>query len=126
MPDLPRVIGASANRHLAALAGLLEAAPHLRPQVTDATWVGDRRWDIRFQSGELLSLPEGEEPARRAITVFARMDQQTSMLGRGYARIDMRIPDRAIVRLTRQPGATVPELAPPDPGPPPEDLARTI
>ncbi len=125
MPDLPRVIGAAANRHLGALAALLETAPHLRPQVTDATWVGDRRWDIRFQSGELLSLPEGDEAARRAILVFARMDQQTSMLGRGYARIDMRIPDRAIVRLTRQPGATVPELTP-DPGPAPADLARTI
>jgi cell division protein FtsQ len=126
MPDLPRVIGSAANRHLAALNGLLEATPHLRPQVTDATWVGDRRWDIRFQSGELLSLPEGDEAARRAMLVFARMDQQTSMLGRGYARIDMRIPDRAIVRLTREPGATVPQLAPPDPGPTPPDLARTI
>ena len=126
MPDLPRVIGAAANRHLADLNGLLEAAPHLRPQVTDATWVGDRRWDIRFQSGELLSLPEGDDAARRAMLVFARMDQQTSMLGRGYARIDMRIPDRAIVRLTREPGATVPQLAPPDPGPTPPDLARTI
>jgi cell division protein FtsQ len=126
MPDLPRVIGAAANRHLGALGTLLEAAPHLRPQVTDATWVGDRRWDIRFQSGELLSLPEGDEAARRAILVFARMDQQTSMLGRGYARIDMRIPDRAIVRLTREPGATVPQLTPPDPGAPPADLARTI
>ncbi len=126
MPDLPRLIGSAANRHLAALNTVLEAAPHLRPQVTDATWVGDRRWDIRFQSGELLSLPEGDEAARRAIAIFARMDQQASMLGRGYARIDMRLPDRAIVRLTRQPGATVPELAPPDPGPTPEDLARTI
>ena len=126
MPELPRVIGASANRHLAGLDALLEAAPHLRPQVTDATWVGDRRWDIRFQSGELLSLPEGDEAARRAIAIFARMDQQSSMLGRGYARIDMRIPDRAIVRLTRQPGVTVPELTPPDPGPAPEDLSRTI
>lgn len=125
MPDLPRVIGAAANRHLAALGTLLESAPHLRPQVTDATWVGDRRWDIRFQSGELLSLPEGEEAARRAILIFARMDQQTSMLGRGYARIDMRIPDRAIVRLTREPGATVPQLAPTEAGPP-QDLARTI
>jgi cell division protein FtsQ len=126
MPDLPRLIGAAANRHLAGLNNVLEAAPHLRPQVTDATWVGDRRWDIRFQSGELLSLPEGDEAARRAIAIFARMDQQATMLGRGYARIDMRLPDRAIVRLTRQPGATVPELAPPDPGPTPEDLSRTI
>jgi len=54
------------------------------------------------------------------------MDQQTSMLGRGYARIDMRIPDRAIVRLTREPGATVPRLAPPDPGAPSADVADTI
>ena len=127
MPDLPRVIGASANRQLGMLNTLLESAPHLRPQVTDATWIGDRRWDIRFQSGELLSLPEGDDAARRAILIFARMDQQTSMLGRGYARIDMRIPDRAIVRLTREPGATVPQLAPtPDPGPTPPDLAQTI
>lgn len=126
MPDLPRVIGAAANRHLAALNALLEAAPHLRPQVTDATWIGDRRWDLHFQSGELLSLPEGDDASRRALTTFARMDQQSTLLGRGYARIDMRIPDRLIVRLTRQPGATVPTLAPPDPGQPPQDLARTI
>ena len=126
MPELPLLIGPQANRHVAALDALLETAPRLRPQVAGATWVGRRRWDIRFQSGELLSLPEGDEAARRAILVFARMDQQTSMLGRGYARIDMRIPDRAIVRLTREPGATVPQLAPPDPGAPPADFARTI
>jgi cell division protein FtsQ len=128
MPELTRVIGAGANRHLAALTALLDATPHLRPQVTDATWVGDRRWDLHFQSGEVLSLPEGDEPARRALTIFARMDQQSTLLGRGYARIDMRIPNRAIVRLTRQPGATVPSLAPsaPEPGQPAPDLARTI
>ena len=126
MPELPRLIGNAANIHLASLDALLRAVPHLRPQVTDATWVGDRRWDLRFQSGEVLSLPEGEEASRRALTIFARMDQQSTLLGRGYARIDMRIPNRAIVRLTRQPGATVPVVAPPDPGPPPQDLARTI
>ena len=74
----------------------------------------------------MLSLPEGAEAARRALATFARMDQQSSLLGRGFARIDMRIPDRLIVRITRQPGASVPELAPPDAGPPPENLARTI
>jgi cell division protein FtsQ len=126
MPELPRLIGTAANIHLASLHTLLQTVPHLRPQVTDANWIGDRRWDIRFQSGEVLSLPEGEEAARRALTVFARMDQQSTLLGRGYARIDMRIPNRAIVRLTRQPGATVPVVPPPDPGPPPQDLARTI
>ena len=86
--------------------------------------MGGRRWDIRFQTGEMLTLPEGEEAAR-AILRFARMDQQTQLLGRGFVRFDMRDPRRMIVRVSREPGTSVPELAP-DPGPVPEDLARTI
>lgn len=125
MPDLPLVIGPAANRQVAALSALLEATPHLRPQIAGATWVGGRRWDIRFQTGETLTLPEGDEAAR-AILRFARMDQQTQLLGRGFARFDMRDPRRMVVRVSRQPGSTVPELAAPDPGPVPEDLARTI
>jgi cell division protein FtsQ len=126
MPDLPLVIGPGANRHLAMLDGLLRAAPHLRPQVSGASWVGGRRWDVRFQTGEVLALPEGDQPASRALLNFARMDQQTQLLGRGFARFDMRIPGRFIVRVSREPGATVPALAPPEPGQTPQDLSRTI
>jgi cell division protein FtsQ len=126
MPQLPLVIGADANRHLAGLAGLLSAAPHLRPQVAGATWVGGRRWDIRFQTGETLTLPEGEELSLRAIRRFASMDQQTQLLGRGFVRFDMRDPARMVVRVTREPGSSVPQLVPSDPGQIPEDLSRTI
>ena len=126
MPNLPLVIGPDANRHIGGLGSLLQAAPRLRPQIAGATWVGQRRWDIRFQSGELLTLPEGDEEARRAITRFAMMDQQDPLLGRGFARIDMRDPRRTYVRISREPGAIVPANAAPDPGPPPQDLARTI
>ena len=126
MPDLPLLIGPAANRHVASLAALLDAVPRLRPQVAGATWVGRRRWDIRFQSGEVLTLPEGDEPARRALRRFQLMDQQDSLLGRGFARIDMRDPRRAYVRISREPGAQVPAQAPPDPGPVPHDLSRTI
>ncbi len=125
MPDLPLVIGPAANRHVTALTALLEGAPHLRPQISGATWVGGRRWDIRFQTGETLTLPEGAE-ASRAIVRFARMDQQTQLLGRGFVRFDMRDSRRMVVRVSREPGTSVPELAAPDPGPVPEDLARTI
>ena len=127
MPDLPVVVGANANRHLGALDALLAATPHLRPQVEGASWVGGRRWDVRFQTGEVLALPEGDEAARAAMLRFARMDQQTQLLGRGFVRFDMRIPGRVIVRVSREPGTSVPALATtPDPGEPPEDLARTI
>jgi cell division protein FtsQ len=127
MPDLPRLIGPDANRRYAALSSLLEAAPRLRPMITDAAWIGQRRWDLHFQGGETLSLPEGDAEARRALERFAQLDQRDSLLGRGFARIDMRDPRRAFVRISREPGARVPEAPPsPDPGQPPRDLAETI
>jgi cell division protein FtsQ len=127
MPDLVRLIGPDANRHFASLNALLDAAPRLRPMVTDATRVGQRRWDLHFQGGEVLSLPEGEVEARQAIERFAQLDQRDSLLGRGFARIDMRDPRRAYVRISREPGARIPEAAPPpSPGQPPHDLAETI
>jgi cell division protein FtsQ len=126
MPDLPLLIGPNANRQVATLGRLLEGAPHLRPQITGATWIGGRRWDVRFQTGETLALPEGEDAARRAITRFATMDQQNQMLGRGFVRFDMRDARRMVVRVSREPGTRVPDLLAPDPGPVPADLARTI
>ena len=127
MPNLVRLIGPEANRRYASLNALLGAAPRLRPMITDATWVGQRRWDLHFQGGETLSLPEGEAEARRAIERFAQLDQRDSLLGRGFARIDMRDPRRAYIRISREPGARVPEAAPaPSPGRPPHDLAETI
>lgn len=129
MPDLPLVIGANANRNLGGLIALLDGAPHLRPQVVGATWVGGRRWDVRFQTGEVLALPEGEEAARRAVNRFAGMDQQTQLLGRGFVRFDMRDPRRMIVRVSREPGSSVPAMMPTPPRAQPQapaDLSRTI
>lgn len=126
MPELLLVVGPDANEHLASLATLIASAPHLRPQVAGATWVGGRRWDLRFQTGEVLTLPEGDELAVRAVQRFAGMDQQTQLLGRGFVRFDMRDPARMVVRVTREPGSSVPAMAPPDPGPMPDDLSQTI
>ena len=129
MPDLPLLIGPDANRHTASLDLLLRQAPHLRPQLASATWVGGRRWDLAFQTGEVLALPEGGEAAQRAVAEFARRDQQAQLLGRGFARFDMRIPGRMIVRVSREPGSSVPAIAPDTPPPPagtPDDLANSI
>lgn len=110
MPDLPLVIGPAANREAGALNRLLKAAPQLRPMMAGATWVGGRRWDIRFQSGEVLALPEGQESAAKALVHFARMDQMAQLLGRGLVRFDMRVPGKMIVRVSNEPGSVVPVL----------------
>lgn len=131
MPDLPLLIGPAANLHAAELARLTQSAPNLKPAMAGASWVGGRRWDLRFQSGEVLALPEGEAAARKALAKFASMDQAVQLLGKGYVRIDMRDPKRMLVRLPGDPGSTVPDIVPAAPPPPAPgsgdvDTARTI
>lgn len=103
LPDLPIVIGPGANRQIAELEKLVDASPALRPMLDGATWIGDRRWDIRFRSGETLSLPEGPELARAALQEFAQRDGSVRLLGRGFLRFDMRIPGRLVVRKPSRP-----------------------
>jgi cell division protein FtsQ len=90
MPDLP-----------------LADAPTMQAQLASATWVGGRRWDLSFQSGEIVALPEGEAAARAALAKFAKADQTNGLLGRGLVRFDLRIPGKMIVRLPRAPGEPI-------------------
>ena len=107
MPDLPLLIGPGANGQEEQLVRVMGAVPTLKPQLTSATWVGGRRWDLSFQSGETVALPEGEEAAKAAIMKFARLDKQSGMLGRGIVRFDLRVPGKMIVRLPRAPGESI-------------------
>jgi cell division protein FtsQ len=119
MPDLPLIIGPEANMHAAELSRLVEASPRLRPVMSGATWVGGRRWDIRFQTGEVLALPEGDVAAQKALTTFARQDQEAQLLGRGFVRFDMRVPGKLIARISSEPGSSIPAIAPAEPPPAP-------
>ncbi len=107
MPDLPLLIGPGANSQERQLDRLIEAVPTLKPQLASATWVGGRRWDMSFQSGETVALPEGDEAARTALVKFARVDKQSGLLGRGVVRFDLRVPGKMIVRLPRAPGEPI-------------------
>ena len=117
MPDLPLLIGPDANQQAGTLARLVEAAPQLKPAMAGATWIGGRRWDLRFQTGEVLALPEGEDAAHRALARFAQIDQQNQLLGKGFVRFDMRIPGKLIARISGEPGSSVPSIAPATPPP---------
>lgn len=131
MPNLPLLIGPGAERRITALGALLDAAPRVRPLLAGATWIGERRWDLRFHTGETLSLPEGEEAATRALRRFVDMDGRRQLLGGRFVRFDMRIEDRMIVRLRPGAAGRLPSAAPSSPaqvspGQPPQDLSRTI
>lgn len=102
MPDLPLVIGPKANQRSQDLDRLLAEASSLKELLAGATWVGNRRWDLRFRSGETLSLPEGETEAKAALAKFAHMDGANRLLGRGILRFDMRDPERFVLRLPHE------------------------
>lgn len=108
MPDLPLLVGEGANLQTERFAQLMESAPALKPVVSGATWVGNRRWDLRFQSGETLALPEGDALAAEALVNFARLDGINRLLGRGIPRFDMRDPDKFVLRMPK--GKTAPVI----------------
>ena len=92
------VAGPGAARRIAALAALLEAAPALKPQVREAEWIGNRRWNLTFKTAQVLALPEGDRLAARALVTFARLDGANRLLGGRFAAFDMRAPDRIYFR----------------------------
>lgn len=52
--------GRGANSNAKALFNIFAINPQLSEKIYSATWVGDRRWNIRFDNGLLVKLPEDE------------------------------------------------------------------
>lgn len=94
-----RLAGPGAGKQAALLEKLLAAAPALAPQVESAEWVGNRRWNLTFKTGQLLALPEGEVESATALVKFARLDGQNRLLGGKVLAFDMRSPPRLYMRL---------------------------
>ena len=110
--QLPLVIGNGVEGHIAELRALIGGQPALRQLVAGGTWVGGRRWDLRFQSGEVLALPEGADLAQKALARFVRKDSEARLLGQGYVRIDMRDPKQIVVRTSSEPGSRIGDTPP--------------
>jgi cell division protein FtsQ len=81
------------------LTSLLDAAPALRPQVAEAEWVGNRRWNLTFKTNQVLALPEGDKVGADALMAFARLDGTNRLLGGRVVAFDMRSPDRIYMRV---------------------------
>jgi len=92
------ISGPGAQARVGELSGLLDAAPALRPQVSEAEWVGNRRWNLTFKTGQVLALPQGEKESAGALMSFARLDGVNRLLGGKAVAFDMRNPERIYLR----------------------------
>jgi cell division protein FtsQ len=100
-----QISGPGAQMQVEDLGKLLDAAPALKPQIAAAEWVGNRRWNLTFKTGQLLALPEGDLGAP-ALVKFARLDGMNRLIGGKAIAIDMRVPDRAYLRCKDGPCPT--------------------
>lgn len=101
--ELPMIVGEGAPEHIATLHHTLAQASDLSGRVKTVVRVGDRRWDLLFDNGIRVKLPDDTDPAytsEAAWKRFARLEQKHRLLAREVSVIDMRIADRLIMRVT--------------------------
>ncbi len=94
--NLPLVVGAGAPPRAASLLQLLSNYPALQERVKAVVRVSERRWNLRLASGMDILLPEGHEEA--ALRRLMEIHQRDNVLDRPLSSIDMRLPDRMVLR----------------------------
>jgi cell division protein FtsQ len=105
--QLPTVVGDDeARRGAAQLLDVLASEPELAGRVTAAVFVGDRRWNVRIDNMIDVLLPEDDTAG--AWAKLAQLETANRILQRDVQTIDLRLPDRLVVRVTD----TAPKEAP--------------
>jgi len=108
---LPSVVGGDdARRDAGAMVAILQTEPALAPRVTALIYVGDRRWNLRIDNAIDVLLPE-DEPGQ-AWSRLASLERTTQLLQRDVQTIDMRLPDRLVMRVNDAPKDPVPVKKP--------------
>jgi cell division protein FtsQ len=94
--QLPLVVGSGAAPAAATLLDALATQPDLQKRVEAAVRVGERRWNLRLNNGTDVMLPEGAEP--QALKRLAELQADHALLDRPLQTIDLRFPDRMVLR----------------------------
>ena len=96
--DLPLIAGDGAYAHLEEALALFQTADPIKERVRGLVRMGERRWDMVLDKGVRLMLPT-EDPIAALDRIIA-LNEAQDMLNRDIAAVDMRNPDRAVLRMT--------------------------
>lgn len=97
---LPFVVGEQANTRSKEYLELLEAAGPLKNRIRAGTLVAGRRWTLKMDNGMDVRLPE--LGAADALARLAKLEREQKILEKDVLAIDLRMPDRVVVRLTEE------------------------
>jgi len=92
------IVGDKAPFRTRDLMNVLATAPTISQRVQAAVWVSGRRWNLRLANGIDVRLPE-EDPAA-ALERLASLDADHAIIDRDIKAIDLRLPDRLIIRMS--------------------------
>jgi cell division protein FtsQ len=98
--DLPLVVGEGANLKAAEYAAILDAAGPLKAKIRAGMLISGRRWTLKMHNGLDVRLPE--ENAVAAMHRLARLDREAGLLSKDVLTVDLRMPDRIVLRLTEE------------------------
>ncbi|WP_262694891.1 cell division protein FtsQ/DivIB [Kordiimonas aquimaris] len=101
--DFPLLVGSLSPADLRHFEGLMTAAADVAVRVKSAVRVGDRRWDLIFDNGIRVKLPEDITrgyDASVAWEKFINLNKEYKLLAREISVVDMRTPDRLTLRIT--------------------------
>ncbi len=110
---LPTVVGETAAAPAARLIDMLASEAELALRVTAAVRVGDRRWNLRVDDAIDVLLPE--EDAAGAWSRLAQLERTSNLLKRDVQTVDMRLPDRLVLRVTGSSGREAAPVKKPHP-----------
>lgn len=96
-PDLPLVAGQGADAAAAEALDILAAAAPILPRVRGLVRMGARRWDIVLDRDQRLMLPADDPVA--ALERLLALDQAEDLLARDILAVDLRVPQRPVLRL---------------------------
>jgi cell division protein FtsQ len=94
---LVTLVGDDAPKGALELLALLATEPQLERRVTAAIRVGERRWNLQMDNGIDVRLPETD--IAQAWTQLAQLEREQKVLGRDVVTIDLRLPDRFVIRV---------------------------
>lgn len=97
-PELLLVVGPDAANTAADLLAVMTRTPDLSTRVAAAVRVGERRWNLKLDDGIEVQLPE--EDLADAWAMLVDLDRAEQLLARDVQTVDLRLPDRLVLRLT--------------------------
>ena len=103
---LPLIVGAGADRAAAPMVDALRGAAEVQERVHALVRVSERRWNLRLRNGTDVLLPEGQEVA--AINRLAELQAKQGLMDRPLLIIDLRLPDKLVLRLPPAPPGAPP------------------